>query len=182
MPQYPALAIDQLPAFGAKHDIVNAVIEAPRGVRNKFKFVPEHRVFTHFSTLPLDLSYPFDFGFIPSTLADDGDPLDVHVLIDEPSFVGAVIPARLIGVIDAEQTQPNGDVVRNDRLIAIAVASSDFAKFHRIDDARDAVHAIERFWTNYNARRNKPFRLLGRGDAARAKALVERSLSTRNNS
>jgi inorganic pyrophosphatase len=70
--------------------------------------------------------FPFDFGSIPGTVAADGDPLDVLVLMDEPAFVGCLIQARLLGVIEAEQTEA-GKTERNDRLIAVASESHTHA-------------------------------------------------------
>ena len=65
--------------------------------------------------------FPYDFGFVPSTRGEDGDPLDLLALLDEPTFVGCVVPVRLVGVILAKQIESNGKMVRNDRLIAVAV-------------------------------------------------------------
>ena len=66
--------------------------------------------------------FPFDFGFIPSTLGRDGDPLDVLVLMDEPAHVGCLVDVRIIGVIEAKQTQ-DGKTESNDRLLAVAIHS-----------------------------------------------------------
>jgi inorganic pyrophosphatase len=71
-------------------------------------------------TLPIGQTFPFDFGFLPSTRGGDGDPLDVLVLTDEPTFVGCLIHAKLLGVIEAEQTE-NGKTERNDRVIAVPI-------------------------------------------------------------
>src|SRR5256885_10436049 len=99
--------------------ILRVVIETPKGSRNKFAFDPDQHVFELKKVLPTGMAFPYDFGFIPSTVAEDGDPIDVLVLMDEPAFPGCLLTARLIGVIEAEQTK-DGETVRNDRLIAIA--------------------------------------------------------------
>src|SRR5205085_8515870 len=73
--------------------------------------------------LPAGASFPFDFGFVPSTKGEDGDPLDVLVLMDEPAFAGCLVPARLLGVITAKQRERDGTVEQNNRLIAVAADS-----------------------------------------------------------
>ena len=77
--------------------------------------------FVHDKSLPAELAYPFDFGFVPGTEAEDGDPLDIVVLMDEPAFVGAVVPCRIVAAIEAEQVdEKTPEPVRNDRILAVA--------------------------------------------------------------
>ena len=86
------------------HDgLVNVIIETPRGSQNKFDFDPKLRVFVLKKTLPMGTVFPFDFGFIPKTLGEDGDPLDVLVITDEPAYPGCMVHARLLGVLEARQ-------------------------------------------------------------------------------
>src|SRR6266545_3570339 len=87
---------------------INVIIDTPRGSRNKFKYDEEHELFKLGGVLPSGAVFPFDFGFIPGTRGEDGDALDVLMLIDEPTFVGCLVLARLIGVIEAEQIE-NGE-------------------------------------------------------------------------
>src|ERR671933_2536230 len=103
---------------------LHVVIETPKGSRNKFKFDERLRLFRLSGVLPLGAVFPFDFGFVPCTSAPDGDPLDVLVLMDEPAFAGCLLTTRLIGVIEADQTE-EGQTVRNDRLIGVAENSRD---------------------------------------------------------
>ena len=98
-------------------DCVLVVIETPKGSPNKLTFEPRYGTFVLKGVLPAGAVFPFDFGFVPSTRADDGDPLDVLVLMDAPVYPGCIVPARLIGVIEAEQTEA-GETERNDRLLA----------------------------------------------------------------
>src|ERR1700752_5285187 len=93
-----------LPAFDATTGDLNAIVDTPKGSRNKFKYDPRSGLFKLSGTLPLGNSFPFDFGYVPSTAGEDGDPLDVLILMDEPAFVGCLVPSKLIGVIEAEQT------------------------------------------------------------------------------
>src|SRR5438045_736720 len=99
--------------------LVHVIIDTPKGSRNKFKYDEQLGLFRLGKVLPLGTSFPYDFGFIPSTRAEDGDPLDVLVLMDEPAFSGCLLAVRLLGVIQAEQTE-QGKTVRNDRLIGMA--------------------------------------------------------------
>src|SRR5690348_824188 len=86
-------------------DIVTAVIETPMGSRNKVKYDQKLGFYALSSVLPQGMMFPHAFGFIPRTKAEDGDPEDVLVIMDEPTFTGCVVPSRLIGVIEAEQTE-----------------------------------------------------------------------------
>src|SRR5438270_8535606 len=106
-----------------------AIIETPKGRRNKFDYDPKTRLFKLGGLLPEGLAFPFDFGFIPSTMADDGDPLDVMILMDEPAHVGCLLDVRIIGVIEAVEIE-NGKRTRNDRLIAVAVHSYTHEELH----------------------------------------------------
>ena len=167
------MSYNRLRAYDRKRKSYLAVIEAARQTANKFKFEPKLGLFVHNSVLPAGASFPFDFGFIPGTKGDDGDPIDVLVLMDEPAFVGAIVPIRLIGAIEAEQRERDGEVVRNDRLLAVACASQMYRDVHEIDDLPDAlVEQVEHFWISYNQIKGKRFRVLGRGNAKAAAKLV----------
>src|ERR1700733_8362339 len=110
-----------------------AIIETPKGCRNKFDYDPESNLFKLGGLLPEGMMFPFDFGFIPSTLGDDGDPLDVMVLMDAPAHVGCLMDIRVIGVIEAKQTKGR-KTVTNNRLLGVAVHSYDHEDLESIDD------------------------------------------------
>jgi len=116
-----------------------------------------------------------DFGFIPSTKAEDGDPTDVQVLADEPSPVGTLLEVRLIGVIEGAQTE--GDkTVRNDRLVAVSAASRLYAHIKEVGDlGEDFVGNLAQFWVNYNALKGKRFKVLGVKSARRAAELIQQT-------
>src|SRR5689334_2298163 len=101
---------------------IDVIIETPKGSRNKFKYDSTSRMFKLSKVLPEGMMFPYDFGFVPSTIGDDGDPLDILVLMDEPTFPGCLLECRLIGVIEAEQEE-NHEKERNDRLVAVAQQS-----------------------------------------------------------
>lgn len=152
---------------------ISVVIETSRGVRTKYDYEPERGAFVVKKILPLGMSFPFDFGFIPSTLGGDGDPLDVLVLIDEPVPTGAIVPSRFIGVIEAEQTERDGQTMNNHRLVAVATATELFAEVESFDDLPGSVlQQIEHFFVSYNEQAGKKFEVTGRGNAKRAEALM----------
>src|SRR5579859_2257497 len=85
--------------------VCRAIIETPKGSRNKFDYDPETSLFMLGGLLPEGMQFPFDFGFLPSTRGEDGDPLDIMVLMDAPAHVGCLMEVRIIGIIKAEQTE-----------------------------------------------------------------------------
>ena len=160
--------------------VLDVIVETPRGCRNKFKFDEESGQFCLGSVLPAGLSFPYDFGFFPETKADDGDPLDVLLLMDEPAFPGCVVNARLVGVIEAEQTE-DGKAIRNDRVVAVAVDAHDYADIRSIKDInKSLLNELEHFFISYNETRGKAFRLLGTKGPNRAWKLVQASRRKRN--
>jgi inorganic pyrophosphatase len=107
--------------------------------------------------------FPHDFGFIPSTEADDGDPLDVLILMDQPAFPGCVIKARLVGVIEGEQTE-DGKTERNDRLLAVAESSHTHSNVKSIADLNDSLlREVEKIFVNYHAGDGVKFKVLAIG-------------------
>ncbi|HEX4682792.1 MAG TPA: inorganic diphosphatase [Gemmatimonadaceae bacterium] len=163
----------RLKPYDRKRTAYLGIVEAVRGSRNKFKFDPAQQLFIHDGLLPTGASYPFDFGFVPGTRGDDGDPIDVLLLMDEPAFVGAVVPFRLIGAIEAEQRESDGDVVRNDRLLGVACKSETYRDVEELDDLPAVLlERVEHFWIAYNEIKGKRFRVVGRADAKRATRLV----------
>jgi inorganic pyrophosphatase len=103
---------------------VDVVVESPRGATVKFKYDPAARAMTVSRPLPLGLVFPFDWGFVRATRAEDGDPLDAFVLWDANSYPGIVIPCRAIGIVNLEQTSAkSGRRERNDRVAAVPLES-----------------------------------------------------------
>jgi inorganic pyrophosphatase len=151
------------------------VIETPKASRVKYDFNRGLQAFELNALLPEGLSFPLDFGFVPSTKAEDGDPLDVLVLFDAPVAVGAVLDVRLIGVIEANQTQ-EGKTNRNDRLMAVALQSRLHAHIHNAAELDDAYLAnLTGFWVQYNALRNKHFEVRRLAGPEAAVAAVHRT-------
>lgn len=119
--------------------------------------------------------FPYDFGFIPGTKAEDGDALDVLVLSDEPMFPGCEVECRLVGVLKAEQKE-KGKENRNDRIIAVAEGSILYGGIQQLSDLDSAVLSqIEAFFTNYQKVRDIEFKVLERGGVRSAIEVVERA-------
>ena len=130
--------LKRLPPFDSKSGNLNVVIDTPKGCRSKFAFDMKRKAYVLKSILPHGTVFPFDFGSIPGTVADDGDPLDALVLMDEPAFCGCLIESRLVGVIEAEQSE-DGKTERNDRLIAVAAKSQTHAEVKSLSDLSPAL-------------------------------------------
>jgi len=176
MPQTQTGDLSSLSPFNEENEL-NVVIETPKGSRNKYGFDEKLKLFKLKGVLPAGHSFPFDFGFIPNTLGGDGDPLDVLLLMDEPAFAGCLVPARLIGVIEAEQTERDGKVERNDRLIAVASNSHVHTHIKSLKDLNETlVDQIEHFFVSYNEIKGKKFKSLGRFGARKAKSVVEEGI------
>lgn len=164
--------LTKLPPFDRKSDALNVVIDTPKGCRNKFAYDKKRQAYLLKSVLPAGAVFPFDFGSIPGTLGEDGDPLDALVLMEEPAFVGCLVEARLLGVIKGEQTE-KGQTERNDRVIAVASKSKTHEGLNSLSDLDpQLVDEIEHFFVSYNAIRGKKFKPLGRDGPKRAKRLV----------
>lgn len=139
---------------------ITAVVETTKGSRTKLDYDPKRRCFVVSKVLPEGMSFPFDFGFIPSTTGGDGDPLDVVLLLDESVPTGTVVPARLIGVIEATQTSGDGGgrAEENDRLLAVGASSILYEKVDELSDLpRAVVDQIEQFFVAYNQVEGKKF-------------------------
>ena len=153
--------------------ILQVVIETPKGSRNKFAFDPDQRVFALKKVLPAGMTFPYDFGFLPKTIAPDGDPFDVLLLMDEPAYPGVVVRSRLIGVIEGEQIE-NNKKNRNDRLLAVAEANHQHANIKSFQDLpKEFLHELEQFFVNYHKQEGKEYRLLGCKGANEAMRLIQ---------
>jgi inorganic pyrophosphatase len=146
---------------------IQVIIETPKGSRNKYAFNPEARIFELRKVLPAGMSFPYDFGFLPSTLGGDGDPLDVLVLMDEPAFPGCVLKCRTIGIIEGQQSGKK-KTQRNDRIVAIEQDNHSYASIKHVDDlGKEFARELEDFFVNYHELIGKKYQILGlRGSGA----------------
>jgi inorganic pyrophosphatase len=167
--------ISKLLSFDRESGDLNVIIDTPKGSRNKFSWDEKRQLFALTGMLPTGAVFPYDFGFIPNTRGGDGDPLDVLVLMDEPAFTGCLVRSRLLGVIEAEQTE-KGETERNDRIIAVASKSRTSGDLKSIADLNPKLlDEIEHFFISYNEVKGKKFKPLGRYGPERARKLVQRS-------
>jgi inorganic pyrophosphatase len=146
-----------------------AIIETPRGCRSKYDYDPDTGLFALAGLLPAGMAFPLAFGFVPDTLGEDGDPLDVLVVADEDLPLGCLITIRLLGVIDAEQTE-QGETKRNDRLVGKVAQSRSFADIEQLAQLGEGfIEELKRFFVTYNALKDNSFAVLNIGDAAAAR-------------
>jgi inorganic pyrophosphatase len=155
------------------HGRLRAVIETPQGSRNKLKYEPANGAFSVSASLPAGMQFPFDFGFFPRTKAPDGDPLDVLVLMDAPAYPGVLVGVRLLGAIEAEQQEGDGEPFRNDRLIAVAEGSTERGDLQGLADLDEQLLTqIESFFETYDRLTGKSFRPLRRRGRRAAETLL----------
>ena len=152
------------------------VVETPKGCRNKYSYDIETGCFELGFELPEGMLFPFDFGFVPSTLADDGDPLDVLILLDAPAMPGCIVRARLIGVIEARQKESGRKWIRNDRLVAIATHARAHQDVDTIETLKPHVlQDIKAFFVDYNKLRGRLFECLAERGPKHAEKLVKKA-------
>ena len=169
----------QLKPVNKQDGLLQVIVETPAGSRNKFAFDPDQKIFALKKVLPAGMTFPYDFGFLPQTLAGDGDPIDVLLLMDEPAFSGCAVPAKLIGVIEGEQIDGKKRV-RNDRLVAVAKANHMYANVKTLKDLPSKwVKELELFFVNYHNLEGKQYRLLGCKGANVAMKLIKEAKKPR---
>ncbi len=155
--------------------LLQVIIETPKGSRNKFAFDSDQKIFTIKAVLPAGMTFPYDFGFLPRTVAPDGDPVDVLLLMDEPAFPGVAVRARLIGIIEGEQLDGKKRI-RNDRLLAVAEANHQYANVRRVRDLPSRfLHELEEFFVNYHGLEGKKYKLLGCKNIVAAERVIQKA-------
>lgn len=173
----PPRDLEGLPAFD--DGAVNVIIETPRNQPFNFKYDGEHGVFRCEKRLPLGLSFPFDFGFLPSTLGGDGDPVDALLLYAEPVPTGSLVLAKLVAVQEAEQTE-KGKPVRNDRIIAVPLDAKSRERFKpELSFNEELDQAILDFFSVYNKLQGKGLKALGTFGPERALQNVKEAMEWR---
>jgi len=160
---------------------LRVVVESPQGSRIKFVFDEDSGAFILSRTLSAGVVFPFDFGFVPGTRADDGDPLDALVLHEGHTFPGVVVPCTAIGVIEIEQSEDDGNRIRNDRLIVIPAEDPIAATEHgRQTLTSRRKKELEEFFYSASLFEGKDIEVLGWGGAETALGLVEKARLARS--
>jgi inorganic pyrophosphatase len=158
----------------AKKNTVDIIIETPKGCRNKYAYDEELKKFRLKKILPVGAVFPFDFGFIPGTKGEDGDPLDVLVIMDEPAYPGCVIECRILGALKAMQTEKDKRKEENDRLIAVSTVSTSYSEVQSLKDINENILSeIEHFFISYNKQAGKKFEPHGWANGKEAMQLID---------
>ena len=167
--------VSDLPPFDAQHNL-RVVVETPRGANIKIKYDEDLGCFSLSRILPLGVTYPYDFGFVPQTLAQDGDPLDVMVLIDALTYPGVVISCRLLGALHVEERGLRGRP--NHRLVAVPVKAARKDELRNFSDlGRRMQQELERFFVMSSAFTSKDPVVRGWVGPDAAFEMVQRSIS-----
>lgn len=153
---------------------MDIIIETPAHSNVKYTYDNNCQAFRLKKVLAHGLSFPFDFGFIPDTIAEDGDPLDVMVLSEFTTFPGCVVDARLIGCLLAEQGTGE-HLIANHRYLAVTEISRQFENIQSIEELpEELLRQIEQFFIAYITAEGKELRITGQLNAAQAVVLSER--------
>jgi inorganic pyrophosphatase len=165
-----------IPTF-SEPGVFHVVVESPRGSALKLKYDPRWNAMTVSRPLILGLTFPFDWGFVPSTTGADGDPLDALVLWDISSYPGVVLPCWAIGVLQVEQNRTNHDPsvrIRNDRILAVPTSVRREAALVSLDSLPLRIREeLEQFTIASTALEGKDVRIIGWGDAKTALKLID---------
>ena len=131
-------------------ETITAIVETPKGSAQKYDYDEKNKWYKLKKVMPAGMVFPYDFGFIPGTKGEDGDPLDIIIISELKSFPGCAMDCRVIGAITAEQTE-KGKTVRNDRFIAIPDVSHMFSDIKDINDLpKGIIEQLQQFFINYN--------------------------------
>jgi len=170
--------LTRLAPFDSKDkQLIQVIIETPRGSRNKFAYDPKQQAFEVKAVLPAGMTFPYEFGFVPSTEADDGDPIDVLVLMDEPASPGCLAKCRLIGGIKGEQMDDKKEKVRNDRLLAVERAAHEYSEIKDISDLDPKLlKELQLFFVNYHKLEGKRYKVLGNCGPQEALKLLKKAM------
>ncbi len=163
-----------LPMYDRETGDVTVVVETPKGSQNKYKYDPSTGALRLTAVLGEGLAFPYDFGFVPSTLGADGDPLDVLLFLDYGVPPPTVATARLIGVLEVRQRLSGEEWLRNDRLFAVATHAHSHQHLKTLGDLRPhLLDEVESFFTHYAGLNGKELQVLDRKGPNRAHKLIK---------
>lgn len=166
--------IDYLKPYNRIPKCLNVVVETPKGSRVKYSYEKKKGMFVISKALPEGMVFPFNFGFIPGTLAPDGDPVDVLVLNEEPVVSNTLLCVKPIALIKATQTEEGQKKpVRNDRIIGQAIGKESPLELRRLKLEKAMISEISVFFETYNKLYGKKFKVIGVASAGKARRLVD---------
>jgi inorganic pyrophosphatase len=155
---------------------LRVIVESPRSSCLKLEFDPKLRLFTISRELPLGIAYPFDWGFIPGTQGDDGDPLDAMVLHHQPSHPGVVLPCRILGMVEVEQREDKSKPKANNRIIATPCWHEALSTLEEARDLPSSVRKqIEQFFVSSVAFTGKELTINGWASSKKTKEFINRN-------
>ncbi|MEH2245748.1 inorganic diphosphatase [Nostoc sp.] len=155
-----------------KPGLINVLIEITGGSKNKYEYDKELEAFALDRVLYSSVQYPYDYGFVPNTLAEDGDPLDGMVIIDEPTFPGCIIAARPIGFLEMID---GGD--RDEKILCVPDKDPRYAQVRSLVDIEPhRLDEIAEFFRSYKNLEKKVTEILGWQSVGKVAALVEKSV------
>ena len=168
--------IDYLQPYDKSSKLLNVIVETPKGSRVKYAYERDQGLFILSKVLPEGMVFPFNFGFIPGTLAADGDALDMLVLNEEALAPHTWLLVRPVAVIKATQTETKGGKAeRNDRLVGQAVSKEVPLEMRELTLEKELVHQIAVFFETYNRLYGKKFKVLGTAGPGKARKLVDKA-------
>jgi inorganic pyrophosphatase len=166
--------LDNIPAFEGNN--INVIVETPLGSRFKYAYNPLLDVMEVKHQLPKGYFFAFNFGFIPNTQAEDGDPLDVVIYSDEVCISGTLMECRVVGALLASQKR-NGKTIRNDRIIAVPVEAKIYDSIKNVRDIdRRVLSQLENFFVSYENYRGIPFKAIKWISWTQALSIVRNSM------
>lgn len=155
-----------------KPGLINVLIEIPAGSKNKYEFDKDLNAFALDRVLYSSVQYPYDYGFVPNTLADDGDPLDGMVIIEQPTFPGCVIAARPIGMLEMID---GGD--RDEKILCVPDQDPRYSQVKSLKDiAQHRLDEIAEFFRTYKNLEKKVTQILGWKDVESVQPLLEKCI------
>ncbi len=155
---------------------IHVVVETPKGSGFKYAFDPLSGLMQVRHELPEGLYFPFNFGFIPGTLAEDGDPLDALVLANHSLVSGSIILCRILGTLKGRETR-DGKTFTNDRIVTLPADIDHYSNIKRLEDIH-SISEIEVFLETYNKLRGVKYKAKGRMNARATALLIRRSIKT----
>lgn len=171
--------LQQIPTFPKDREdkyVIHAVIETPRNLRHKYAYDQQYGLFRLKTIISEGLAWPYDYGFIPGTLGDDGDPLDILYLCDEPTFAGCLVTCRILGLV---RLTKNGE--ENDRILAAAMPVEGVAQttdqYDNIDDVpEELIESVSRFLVEYSSDSDNKIEFKGVDSRKKALAAVAQGM------
>jgi len=156
-----------------KPGVLNVVIEIPAGSKNKYEFDKDLNAFALDRVLYASVQYPYDYGFIPNTLAEDGDAMDGMVIMDQPTFPGCIIAARPIGMLIMID---GGD--RDEKLLCVPVKDPRYTNVKSLDDiAPHRLEEIAEFFRTYKNLEKKVTEIQGWQNVDAVEVFVDKCIA-----